>query len=101
MTNDVLSKAGTAMDNSQSMDFAQHLADALKDHPHAEVRVNPTVQAPIPPHIAGNLLEFLRRVKSEGMEAIAWVEAYQYVQQHVPQQPGVAFGGLPTPPPKR
>lgn len=41
----------------------------------------------IPPHIAGNLMEFLRRVKSEGMEAVAWVEAYQFVQKHAPQQP--------------
>lgn len=41
----------------------------------------------IPPHIAGNLLEFLRRVESKGMEAVAWVEAYQFVQKHAPQQP--------------
>jgi hypothetical protein len=83
---------------TRDQELAQHIADALKDHPGpAEVRINPSVQAPIPPHIAGNLLEFLRRVKSEGMEAIAWVEAYQFVQQHVPQQPkpGVPFGGLP------
>lgn len=80
----------------QSEALAQHIAAALKDHPNAEVRVNPTIQAPIPPHIAGNILEFLRRVKSEGMEAIAWVEAYQFVQQHAPQaQSGVPFGGLP------
>jgi len=81
-------------DNSQ--DLAQHIAAALKDHPHAEVRVNPTIQTPIPPHIAGNLLEFLRRVKSEGMEAVAWCEAYQFVQQHVAAAPqGVPFAGLP------
>lgn len=80
----------------QSEDFAKHIAAALKDHPNAEVRVNPTINAAIPPHIVSNLLEFLRRVKSEGMEAIAWVEAYQFVQQHAPQQqPGVPFGGLP------
>jgi hypothetical protein len=77
-------------------DIAAHIAAALKDHPNAEVRINPTVQAPIPPHIAGNLLEFLRRVESKGMEAIAWVEAYQHVQQFVPQQqPGIPFNGLP------
>lgn len=88
--------------NKHGEELAQHIADALKDHPHAEVRVNPNVQAPIPPHIAGNLLEFLRRVQSTGMEAVAWVEAYQYVQQHAPkaQQPGVPFGGLPATPPK-
>lgn len=81
--------------------MAQHIAHALKDHPHAEVRVNPNVQAPIPPHIAANLLEFLRRVQSTGMEAVAWMEAYTYVQQHAPQpQPGAPFGGLPATPPK-
>ncbi len=73
----------------QSRELAQHLAAALHDHSgKAEVRINPTVA--IPPHIASNLLEFLRRVKSEGMEAVAWVEAYTFVQQHVPQQ------GTPT-----
>jgi hypothetical protein len=76
--------------------LAQHIKEALKDHPHAEVRMNPNVQAPIPPHIAKNLLEFLRRAQSTGLEAIAWVEAYQYVQQHVPQEPGIKFPGLPT-----
>jgi hypothetical protein len=76
--------------------LAQHIRDALKDHPHAEVRVNPVIEA-IPPHIANNLLEFLRRVQSTGMEAVAWVECYQFVQKSVPQQqqPGVPFGGLP------
>lgn len=91
-----------AEEKSQGEALAEHIAAALKDHPNAEVRVNPTIQAPIPPHIAGNLLEFLRRVQSTGMEAVAWVEAYQFVQQHVPQQqqPGVPFGGLPAAPPK-
>jgi hypothetical protein len=84
-------------------ELAAHIASALKDHPNAEVRVNPTIQVPIPEHIARNLLEFLRRVQSTGMEAIAWVEAFQFVQQHVPQpqaQPGVPFNGLPASPPK-
>jgi hypothetical protein len=80
---------------TQGRALAQHIEAALKDHPHAEVRVNPNVQAPIPPHIAANLLEFLRRVEVKGMESVAWVEAYQYVQQHVQPQPGVPFGGLP------
>lgn len=90
-----MTNAETNQDHGQAL--AQHIAAALKDHPGpATVRVNPTIQAPIPPHIAGNILEFLRRVKSEGMEAIAWVEAYQFVQQHAPQaQSGVPFGGLP------
>lgn len=77
-------------------ELAQHIAEALKDHPHAEVRVNPTIQAPIPEHIAKNILEFLRRVQSTGMEAVAWVEAYQFVQQALPAPaPGVPFSGLP------
>ena len=87
--------------STNDMNLAQHIAAALKDHPNAEVRVNPTVQAAIPQNIAHNLLELLRRVKLEGIEAVAWVEAYTYVQQFVPQpQPGVPFGGLPTSPPK-
>jgi hypothetical protein len=85
--------------SDNSADLAQHIADAMKDHPgNVEVRVNPSVQPPIPPHVASNLMEFLKRVKSEGMEAVAWVEAYQFLQQHAPQQkpqPGVPFGGLP------
>jgi len=85
--------------SDNSLDLAQHIAAALKDHPNAEVRVNPTVQAAIPEHIAKNLLEFLRRVQSTGMEAVAWVEAYNHVQQHVQQTPppptGVPFTGLP------
>jgi len=82
---------------AQGEALAQHIAAALKDHPHAEVRVNPTVQAPIPEHIAKNILEFLRRAQSTGMEAVAWVEAYQFVQGQVPQPSpqGVPFGGLP------
>lgn len=84
---------------SGTENLAQHIAAAIKDHPHAEVRVNPVIQA-IPPHIAGNLLEFLRRVQSTGMEAVAWVEAYQFVQKHAPQQleqkPGAPVDELPT-----
>lgn len=88
-----------AEENQSAQGLAQHIADALKDHPHAEVRINPNVA--IPQNIASNLLEFLRRVQSTGMEAVAWVEAYQYVQQFVPQQPqGVPFGGLPAAQPK-
>jgi hypothetical protein len=86
--------------SANGKDLAQHIALALKDHPHAEVRVNPTIP-PIPEHIANNLLEFLRRVESKGMEAVAWVEAYQFIQQHLPQaQKGVPFTGLPAPAPK-
>jgi hypothetical protein len=87
----------TIEEQAQGVELAQHIAAALKDHPHAEVRVNPVIDAAIPPHIASNLLEFLRRVQSTGMEAVAWVEAYQYIQQYAPQQPktGEPFGGLP------
>ena len=89
----------TDVSEQTSQDLAKHIADALKDHPGpAEVRINPTVLPPIPEHIAKNLLEFLRRVQSTGMEAVAWVEAYTFVQQQIPQQqpqPGVPFGGLP------
>jgi hypothetical protein len=53
------------------------------------------VAAAIPEHIAKNLLEFLRRVQSTGMEAVAWIEAYQYVQQQIPQQAGAPFTGTP------
>jgi hypothetical protein len=87
----------TNEDQEHGVELAQHIAAALKDHPHAEVRVNPNIQAAIPPNIASNLLEFLRRVQSTGMEAVAWVEAYQYVQQYAPQQPktGEPLGGIP------
>jgi len=65
-----------------------------KGSPSAVTDASPPPPPAIPPHIAGNLLEFLRRVKSEGLEAIAWVEAYQFLQQHAPQQ-GIPFTGLP------
>jgi hypothetical protein len=48
----------------------------------------------IPLNIAKNLVVFLQRVPCTGMEAVAWVEAYQYVQQ-LAQEPGVPFTGLP------
>ena len=83
--------AAPAQENTQGAVLAQHIVAALKDQSSAL----------IPPHIAGNLLEFLRRVESKGMEAVAWVEAYQFVQKHVPQQPGVQFNGFNVPvPPK-
>jgi hypothetical protein len=71
-------------------DLVRKLAASLGNQ--ANVQIAPHA---IPEHIAKNLLEFLRRVQSTGMEAVAWVEAYQFVQQLVPQQPGVPFGGLP------
>jgi hypothetical protein len=79
--------------------MAQAIADEImKKAPHAEVRINPTLPS-IPPHIAGNILEFMRRAQSSGMEAIGWVEAYTYVQQFVnPLPQGVPFTGLPQGP---
>jgi len=69
------------------------------DEPAQQPEPIANIHVAIPPHIAGNLLEFLRRVQSTGMEAVAWVEAYQFVQKHVPPQPqtqpGAPFGGLP------
>lgn len=66
-----------------------------------KVTVTPKVPA-IPPNIVNNLLEFLRRVQCQGMEAVAWVEAYQFVQQQAPQQPqGIPFTGLPPSPPAK
>jgi hypothetical protein len=89
------------MTNEQSESLAAQIAEQIaKVAPGAEVRVNPTLPS-IPPNIAGNILEFLRRAQSTGMEAIAWVEAYQYVQQFVQPQPGVPFTGLPPQPPKK
>jgi hypothetical protein len=80
-------------------EIAQAIKDAIKDHPSAEVRVNPTLPA-IPPHIAGNIIELLKRVQVTGMEAIAWMEAYNYVQPFAPAPPappqttpGVPFNG--------
>lgn len=75
--------------------ITQAVEEATAKGVRAEVRINPNV-VNIPPHIAGNILEFLRRVQCTGMESIAWVEAYQFVQQAVPQQPGVPFAGLPA-----
>jgi predicted DNA-binding protein (UPF0278 family) len=74
--------------------LAEHIMSAAaKQGVRAKVEINP-----MPPHIAANLMEFLRRVKCDGMEAIAWVEAYTFLQQHVPQQgqqSGIPFNGLP------
>jgi hypothetical protein len=92
-------------DVAQAQDIAKSIADQIaKVAPGAQVSINPEVKASIPPHIAGNILEFLRRVQSTGMESIAWVEAYTYVQQFVPQQvtpQGVPFPGLPQQPAKQ
>jgi hypothetical protein len=49
-------------------------------------RATPPAPPAIPENIAKNLLEFLRRVESKGMEAVAWVEAYQFVQKYVQHQ---------------
>jgi hypothetical protein len=87
MSDEILNDSGKAIADS----IAEHLAGV----PNAVVQINPT-NPPIPANIAGNLMIFLQRVQCTGMESIAWVEAYQYVQQFVPQQPGVPFNGLPA-----
>ena len=68
------------MTENTDLDLAPHIAAMLEE------RAAPAAPA-VPPHIASNLLEFLRRVQSTGMEAVAWVEAYQFVQKHAPQTP--------------
>lgn len=60
----------------------------------------PVVEAPaaptIPQHIAQNLLVFMERVKCDGKEAIAWVEAHAFLQPHAAAKPaGVPFTGVP------
>jgi predicted DNA-binding protein (UPF0278 family) len=50
-----------------------------------EHNVTEEVNHTIPPHVAKNLMAFLERVQCTGMEAVAWVEAYQFVQQHAPK----------------
>jgi hypothetical protein len=69
------------------------MTEAKIDEVLQVLKVIPDAAPAIPPHIAGNLLEFLRRVQSTGMEAVAWVEAYQFVQRHAPQN-------VPAPLPK-
>jgi hypothetical protein len=72
---------------------AHIIAEAKKQGIKAEVSINK-----IPPHIAANILEFLKRVECKGMECIAWGEAFSFFQQHAPQPqqgPGVPFTGLP------
>jgi hypothetical protein len=84
-------------DNTNTL--AQHIAaEVAKAGGNAEVRINPTI-SPIPTHIASNICEMLKRVQVTGLEAIAWAEAFQFMQQHAPQQgqpTGVPFNGLPV-----
>jgi hypothetical protein len=76
---------------------AASIKEALKDATNAVVQINPTIQA-VPAHIAGNLLVFLQRTPCTGLEAIGWVEAFQYLQQFAPPPApaGVPFTGLPA-----
>lgn len=75
----------------ENSSLSQNIADALvQSTPPTEITVSP----PIPEHIAKNLLVFLQRVQSTGMEAVAWVEAHEYLKSQV-TQPGVPFTGLP------
>ena len=62
----------------------------------ASIIANAQEKEPVlPHHVASNILEFLKRVQTTGMEAVAWVEAFNHVQNLVPKQPGVPFNGLP------
>lgn len=69
-----------------------------KDIANSIANFDQPTPATIPQHIAKNLMEFLHRVQCTGMEAVAWVEAYQFVQQHAPKQAGIPFAGLPPSP---
>ena len=54
--------------------------------------------APIAPHVANNVMEFLKRVELKGLEAFAFCEAYSTLQQHAngfaSGVTGVPFKGL-------
>jgi hypothetical protein len=65
---------------------------------------NTTPAPPVPPvvmsgQIVTNLMEFMRRAKSDGIEALAWAEAYAFLQhlesKIAPLGSGVPFTGLP------
>lgn len=52
----------------------------------------------IPPHVAANILEMLKRVELKGLEAYAFVEACTFLQRFAgppPSGPGVPFTGVP------
>lgn len=52
----------------------------------------------MPPHVAANIVEMLKRVTVTGMEAYALVEAVTILNAVAlppPQGPGVQFPGLP------
>lgn len=53
----------------------------------------------IPPSVASNIMVFMRRVKMDGIEAMAWAEAYHCLAQFAVPPPGlqqgVPFNGLP------
>jgi hypothetical protein len=48
-------------------------------------------QPAIPLHVAANICKMLERIQVTGVEAIAWVEAYQHMQRLGAQGPGVPF----------
>lgn len=77
---------------SHEQQIADRIVEQAKQNGvRADVKINH-----IPPHIAGNILEFLRRAPCTGMESIAWGEAYTFMQQHAPAAaPGVPFSGVP------
>jgi hypothetical protein len=71
-------------------EISKAIAAALTPGPVVEAIAAPV----IPPHIAQNLLVFLERVKCDGQEAIAWVEAHAFLQPHAAKPAGVPFTGV-------
>jgi hypothetical protein len=65
--------------------------------PNATVTVVPAPAPAVPPHVAANICEMLKRVQVTGMESLAWIEAYQLMQKFAappPQGPGAPVKGL-------
>jgi hypothetical protein len=91
--NPAITAIGTPGGPEQAL-AAHIIAEASKQGLKADVKINA-----IPTHIASNICEMLKRVQVTGLEAIAWAEAFQFMQQHAPQQgqpTGVPFNGLPV-----
>jgi len=69
------------------------IADAMP--PGTKIEIRPGV----PPNVAHNIIELLKRVTVTGFEAYALVEAVTILNQFLPQPaqpgPGVPFQGLP------
>jgi len=53
----------------------------------------PPLPQPIPPHVAANIMEFMKRVQVTGIESYAFVEAFGHLQRFAAPPPGGA--GVP------